>query len=100
MNIESARPKTKSFTRPPVVINQHPKNRHDFSRKAVLPWERIYKDALNETKGKYNSKQSSEIVVFNDNILSRGIVVSEFNYYYFKPGKANFICITRAFTHE
>lgn len=60
----------------------------------------MYKDALNETKGKYNSKQSSEIVVFNDNILSRGIVVSEFNYYYFKPGKANFICITRAFTHE
>ena len=61
----------------------------------------MYKDALNETKGKYSSKQSNDIVVFDDNILSRGIVVSEINYYYYlKPSKANFICITRAFTHE
>ena len=60
----------------------------------------MYKDALNETKGKYSSKQSNDIVVFDDNILSRGIVVSEINYYYLKPSKANVICITRAFTHE
>ena len=66
MNIESTTSKEKSFTRPSFVINQHPENQHDFSRKRVLPGERLYKDALNETKSKDNRKQSNEIIIFGD----------------------------------
>ena len=99
MNIASIRRKTKSFTRPPVVINQHSKNQpHDFLRKRVVPGERLYKDALNETKSKDNSKQSNKIIIFH-NSITPGKGVSEFNYYS-KIGEVKFKCILGASTHE
>ena len=69
MNVESTIPKTKSFTRPPVVINQHPEN------------QRLYKDTLNETKSKDNSKQSNKIVVFGYRIPCETRVV-KFIYFF------------------
>ena len=80
MNIESARSKTKSFTRPFVVIDQHPENQHDFSRKKALPGERLYEDAPNETESKDNSKQSNKLIIFVDSIPPE-IKVSGINYY-------------------
>ena len=97
VNIESTRSKEKSFTRPSVVIIQHPKNQHDFSRKRVVPEERLYKDALNETKSKDNRKKSNKII-FGDSI-PHGIKVNEFNYY-LESGEAKFKCIPGASTHE
>ena len=61
MNIESTRSMEKSFIRPSVVINQHPESQHNFSRKRVVPGERLYEDALNETKSKDNRKQSNKL---------------------------------------
>ena len=61
MNIESTRSKEKSFIRPSVVINQHPESQHNISRKRVVPGERLYEDALNETKSKDNRKQSNKL---------------------------------------
>ena len=90
MNIESTRSKKKSFTRPSVVINQHPENQHYFSRKRVVLGERRYKDALNETKNEDNRKQPNKIIIFGDSI-PRGIKVNEFNYY-LKSGEAKFKC--------
>ena len=97
MNIESARSKEKLFTRPSVVINKHSENQHDFSRKRVVPGERLYKDALNETKSKDNRKDSNEII-FGDSV-PRGIKVNEFNYH-LKSGEAKFKCIPGASVHE
>ena len=94
MNMES---KENSFTRPSVVINQHPENQHDFSRERIVPRELLYIDALNETKIKDNRKQSNKII-FGDSI-PHGIEVSEFNYY-LKSGEAKFKCITRVSVHE
>ena len=94
MNMES---KENSFTRPSVVINQHPENQHDFSRERIVPRELLYIDALNETKIKDNRKQSNKII-FGDSI-PHGIEVSEFNYY-LKSGEAKFKCITRVSAHE
>ena len=98
MKIAWTRRKTKSVTRPPVVINQHPKNQNDFSRKRLVPGERLYKDALNETKSKDNSKQSNKIIILDDSI-PRGKGVSKFNYYS-KSGEMKFKCILGASAHE
>ena len=70
MNIESTRSKTKSFTRPFVVIDQHPENQHDFSRKKALPGERPYENAPDETESKDNSNQSNKLIIWNE-ILCR-----------------------------
>ena len=82
MNMESTRLKANSFTRPSVVTNKHPENQHDFLRERVIPGEWLYKDALNETKSKDNSKKSNKIMIFgDDDSIPRGIKVSESNYY-------------------
>ena len=80
MNIESTRSKTKSFTRPFVVIDQHPENQHDFSRKKALPGERPYENAPDETESKDNSNQSNKLIIFVDNIPPE-IKVGGINYY-------------------
>ena len=97
MNIESTRSKTKSFTRPFVVIDQHPENQHDFSRKKALPGERLYEDAPNETESKDNSKQSNKLIIFVDSIPPE-IKVSGINYY-LKFSEAKFKCIPGASAH-
>ena len=61
INIELTRSKTKSFTRPSLVINQHPEYWHDFLRKRVVHEERLYKDALNKAKSKNKMKQFSKL---------------------------------------
>ena len=98
MNTETTRLKRKSFTRPSVVTNQHPGNQHDFLRKRVTPGERLYKDALNETKSKENRKQSNKIIIFGGSI-PRGIKVNQFNYY-LKSGETKFKCIPGASAPE
>ena len=75
MNIESTRPKTRSFTRTPVVINQYPENQYDFSRKKVVPTERPYKSVLNEKKNKDNSKQSNPLMIRNANYIRNSYVL-------------------------
>ena len=97
MNIESTRPKTKLITRPSVIINQHPENQHNISRKRVVPGTRMYKDSLNEIKSKDNSKQSNK-VIFGDSI-PRTTRISEFNYY-LKSSEEKFKCIPGASAHE
>ena len=94
---ESTRSKTKSFTRPFVVIDQHPENQHDFSRKKALPGERLYEDAPNETESKDNSKQSNKLIIFVDSIPPE-IKVSGINYY-LKFSEAKFKCIPGASAH-
>ena len=89
MNVESVRPKTKPFTRPPVKIKQHPENHHDFSRKRVVTEERLYKDTLSETESKDNSKQS------NNSSYLVTIYITELNYY-LKSSEEKFKCITGA----
>ena len=98
MNIALTRRMTKPFNRPPVAINQHPKNQNDFSRKRLVPGERLYKDALNETKSKDKSKQSNKIIIIDDSI-PREKEVRGFNYYS-KSGEVKFKCILGASAHE